>query len=151
VRLAPPECREGWEGSARGTGGQAISQLQRQSLSSWEYIDTSGTHWPVYNIAYRYARAPTFRRLAPHRRETSLHLMIPIDRVGPLNRPEKYTLGNRFSQSTSKKLVICDIVDSRGRGNCRALCDKKRYSAGVYLLLLVAGIIRTNNTALVGF
>lgn len=33
-----------------GCEGQAISQLQRQSFSSWEYIDTSETHNPVYNI-----------------------------------------------------------------------------------------------------
>lgn len=33
-----------------GCEGQAISQLQRQSFSSREYIDTSETHNPVYNI-----------------------------------------------------------------------------------------------------
>jgi len=61
VRLAPRSVEKGREGSARGMEGQAISQLQRQSLSSREYIDTSGAHWSVYNIAYRYVRALTFR------------------------------------------------------------------------------------------
>jgi len=65
VRLHTPRCR----GVVRGTGGQAISQLQRQSLSSWEYIDTSGAHWPVYNIAYRNVRAPTFRSSRTSSRE----------------------------------------------------------------------------------
>lgn len=72
-----------------GTGGQAISQLQRQSLSSREYIDTSGAHWPVYNIAYRYVRAPTFR---PSRTSSRARNIAPkwfrIDR-GILDRPRK--------------------------------------------------------------
>jgi len=59
-----------------GTGGQAISQLQRQSLSSREYIDTSGAHWPVYNIAYRNVRAPTFRPSRTSSREKHRFTMI---------------------------------------------------------------------------
>lgn len=73
VRLHTLRCR----GVVRGTGGQAISQLQRQSLSSREYIDTSGAHWPVYNIAYRNVRAPTFRPSRTSSREKHRSKMIP--------------------------------------------------------------------------
>jgi len=82
-----------------GTGGQAISQLQRQSLSSREYIDTSGAHWPVYNIAYRNVRAPTFRNVSHLiARETSLH--NDFASIAALDRLKKWnyqrTLGFRF-------------------------------------------------------
>lgn len=53
-------------------GWQAISQLQRQRLSSWEYIDASGAHWPVYNIRAARDRCLYFGRLAPHPRAASI-------------------------------------------------------------------------------
>lgn len=98
VRLHTLRCR----GVVRGTGGQAISQLQRQSLSSREYIDTSEAHWPVYNIAYRYVRAPTFRPSRTSSREKHRSKMIPHR---SLDRPQKLSelLGVGF-------LIRCNIT-----------------------------------------